>query len=259
MRLRELRARHCESRADGVSLLRHRRRAAAARLGDLCDFGLSEQRDVAADLLRRVCGRGQRGTDLGDAPTIRVPRKDRLCESEVLRVEADDLEPPIAERRERPCRAAQLRCEALLSYGLDARARLDHRDQPARGLEPERRRHRLLEERACGHRRRPVSPRERGAPGREPIELREDEVERPTADEHRRRVDDVLARRAEVDVVGGVADRSAQLANQRLRGVSDLAARVGDGRGVEQLGAARSGDPRSSVLGNQAERCTGVC
>ena len=154
---------------------------------------------------------------------------DGLGQRELLGVEADDLERSIAQRRERACGSAELRREPLLLYDSERSPRVDHTDEPAGGLQPERRRHRLLQEGARGHRRRPVRAGERSAPGGQPIELREDEVERSTSDEHRRRVDDVLARRPEVDVVGGVAaDGAAQLAHERLGGVSDLAARVGD-------------------------------
>ena len=86
----------------------------------------------------------------------------------------------------------------------------------------------------------------------------EDEVEGSTSDEHRRRVDDVLTRRPEVDIVGGVAaDGATQLAYERLGGVSDRTARVGDSPGVVELGAARLGDPRCGVLGDEAD--SGTC
>ena len=58
-----------------------------------------------------------------------------------------------------------------------------------------------------------MSTGERGTAAGEPVELREHERDGATRDEHRGRVDDVLARRPEVDVVGGlVADRLARSA-----------------------------------------------
>ncbi len=171
MSLRELRVRHRERRADRIALLRHRRRPAGGRLGHFAHFGLSEQRDVSSDLLRGVCGCDQRRPDLRDAPAIRVPREHGLGQCELLGVEADDLERSIAQRRERARGSAELCREPLAPYDSKRSPCVDRADEPAGGLQSERGRHRLLQERARGHRRRPVRAGERSARGGESIEL----------------------------------------------------------------------------------------
>ena len=104
----------------------------------------------------------------------------------------------VAERRERPRGAAELRGEAVVADRDEAFARLLQRHEPAGDLEPERRRQRLLEEgpATIGVER---CLRELGQPALDGREIRENEVERAARDEHRRGVHDVLARRAAVD------------------------------------------------------------
>ena len=70
----------------------------------------------------------------------------------------------LAERRERPRRAAELGGEPVWrGRPRGARARVEHRDEPAGRLEPERRRHRVLEHCPPRHRRVAVRARERRA------------------------------------------------------------------------------------------------
>ena len=62
--------------ADRIVLVRHRRRAAAAlhrRVGDLGDFGLRQQRQVAANLAQRSAHEPQRAGDVGEAAALGVP------------------------------------------------------------------------------------------------------------------------------------------------------------------------------------------
>ena len=95
---------------------------------------------------------------------------------------------------------------------------------------------------------------ERGASFGEPVELREHECGGATRDEHRGRVDDVLAGRAQVDVVGSVvAGCSAELADERLRRVPDRAAVAREALRVVELGAARLADPSGGFLRDEAE------
>ena len=122
--------------------------------------------------------------------------------------------------------------------------RLEHADEPRRGLEPERRRQRLLQQRARDHRRRAVRLGERGAGGGHPRDVGQHELERAPADEHRGRVDDVLAGRAVVHVAGGIAaDGGAQRAHERLGRIADAASLARDAVAVE---AARRDRPRRS-------------
>ena len=84
-----------------------------------------------------------------------MPRQHRLLELELGREEAGDRDPVGTERRQRARRAAELRGEPRASSRACARAVTTATSQPA-AFEPERRRHRLLEERPRGHRRQPV-------------------------------------------------------------------------------------------------------
>ena len=111
--------------------------------------------------------------------------------------------------------------------------------EPAGRLEAERRRHRLLKERSCGHRRRAVSAGELRTSVGEALELCQHEPDGATGDEHRGRIHDVLARCSEMDEVSGlVADGRPELADERLRRVSDPSPVFGEPRGVEELGPA---------------------
>ena len=254
VRVGQARTRHREGRADGIALLRHRRGSSARRLSDLAHLALREEHDVATDL----CGRSRRSVqcraELCDALAVRVPREHGLPEPELLCVEPGDLECLVPESGERPCSATELGCEPLVSHGDESPARLENRDEPACRLEPERRRHRLLEEGARSHRRRAVGTGERGTSVGEPVELREHECDGAARDEHRGGVDDVLAGRTQMDVVGSlVADGRAELADERLRRVPDPAAVGGETGGVVELGAARISDASGCVLRDDAE------
>ena len=61
--------------------------------------------------------------------------------------------PLVAEARERSGRSAQLRRQPLSGDLLESHARLDDRGEPAGGLEAERRRHGVLQERSGDHQR----------------------------------------------------------------------------------------------------------
>ena len=65
-----------DRRADGIALVRHRRRAAAAGrrgLERFGDFRLHEQRYIARELSQRADEKTERGRDLRDAIALRVP------------------------------------------------------------------------------------------------------------------------------------------------------------------------------------------
>ena len=240
--------------ADGIPLLRHRRGTASRRLGDLAHLGLGEEHDVAADLRGRPCGCIQRRAELRETLAVRVPGEQRLREPEFLCVEADDLEGVVSEGGEGSRGATELGSEALVADGCESPTRLEHGEEPPRRLQPERRRHRLLEERARRHRRRAMSAGELRAAVREAVELGQHERGGVPRDEHRSRVDDVLARRSQVDVLGRVGPhRSPELADERLGRVPDGAAVICDARSVEEIGTARLADPRGGVRRDEAD------
>ena len=136
-----------------------------------------------------------------------MPGEHGLGEIQLPGEDADDLQRVVPEGGERPRGAAELCRQTLGVDGREPPARLERGDEPARRLEPERGRNRLLEEGARCDRRRAVVTSETGASVCEPVELREHERPGTTGDEHRRRVDDVLARGPEMDVVGRVLAR----------------------------------------------------
>ena len=103
-------ARPCEGRADRVALVRHRRRAARRRLGDLADLGLGEQdrrraRSFRARRRRRRARRRARRSACGSCATAAPARRGPSSR----RVETEHLGPCVAERGERPGGAAELR------------------------------------------------------------------------------------------------------------------------------------------------------
>ena len=101
----------------------------------------------------------------------------------------------------------------------------------------------MLQECPGDHQRLAVLARERRGGRRHVVGLGEHERERPPGDEHRGRVDDVLARRAAVYVARRlVADRARESANQWLGEVADSAAFVHELLEVEALGVAGAGD-----------------
>ena len=111
----------------------------------------------------------------------------------------------------------------------------------------------MLQECPGDHQRVAMLGRERCGCRRHVVCLREHERECPPGDEHRRRVDDVLAGGAAVDVTRRLlADGARQSANQRLRKVADSAAFVHELLEVEALGVAGLGDLGCDVRGHRA-------
>ena len=163
----------------------------------------------------------------------------------------EDLRASLSDRRERADRSAELRGQPPRPNRLEAAARLEQRDEPARNLEPERRRQRLLQQRSRSHRRRPLRLGQRGQGGREPVELGQYQVERSPCDEHRGGVHDVLARGAPVDVACGVsADGVPKSLHERLRGASDGAPALEQIVEVVQISAALLRDRSGGVFGD---------
>ena len=182
----------------------------------VCDRSATSSADLGEDA-RRDAERERRARRSG--PRLVCHGTTGSTRSSSPRSAAQHLEPAVAERGERAGRAAELDREARRRESRPAAAaRSTSADEPAGGLQPEGGRHGLLQQRPAGHRRRPVASRARPAQadGRA-VELGQDEAQRAAGDEHRRRVHDVLARRAVVDAVGGVAaDALAQRPHERL-------------------------------------------
>jgi hypothetical protein len=204
LRLRLARAGDGEDARDRVALVRHRGRRAALRLRDLADLVLAQQPDVESDLRGRAGGDADRRAELGDAHAVRVPGGDGVGEVEALREEPRHLQPLPTERGQRSDGTAELGREALVPDADKCLAGLEKTEEPHGGLEPECGRLRLLEQRPADHQGRAVRLGEPGTHFGERVEGVEDDAQCGARDDHRRAVEDVLARRALVDVLGGV-------------------------------------------------------
>jgi hypothetical protein len=123
-----------------------------------------------------------------------VPRQRRLVEPERGGVAREHLRPEAVERAGRP---AELRRGAERG---EAPAGGVERAHPARGLEPERGRHGLLEQRAPDHRRGAVVGGEPCGGVRGGGEVLAQRHQRVADDEHRGGVEDVLARGPAMDL-----------------------------------------------------------
>ena len=164
-------------------------------------------------------GDGERGAELGDGTRFVCHGTTGSCEAELLGVAPQHLEAVVAERRERAGRAAELRRRAARAGCASGRVapRAAPTSQPA-AFSPN------VVGTACWSSVRPAITvarcvvREPGAlaPRRRRV-ARATSAERVARDEHRGGVEDVLARRAPVDVAGGVAsDGVRERADERL-------------------------------------------
>ena len=181
--------------------------------------------------------------ELGDPLPVGVPRHLRLGQVELVCVEARHLETPVAERCERSRGTPELGREAVAADPLEAVEGIHQRDQPDGALQPERRRHGVLEERPPGHRRRSVRARKLRAAGGGRVEPAADESERPLRDEHRGRVHDVLAR-------GPPVDEAGRLPADRRDAARERAAR----RGSRRRGPPRRARQRRRAPGGSGRR-----
>ena len=123
----------------------------------------------------------------------------------------------VAQGRERSRGAAELRGQAQL---CKPPARVDDPDEPARSLQPERRRHRLLEQRPARGDRGAMCVGELRGRVRHAVELGNDDRRRVARDERGRGVEDVLAGGAPVNLIRALA----QPAHERLDGIARAAA-----------------------------------
>ena len=259
MRAGERTARAGQRRLDRVPLLRHRRRAATRRLAHFVHLRLGEQDDVEPDLSADSRDRRERRAELGDAHAVRVPRQRRHGQLELPRERVDDAHAVVPQRRERPGRPAELHREAALTDLLETRAGIEQRDEPAGRDQAERGRDRLLEERSRRHRRRAVLAGERRARVCCRVDVSQHQSHRVAGDEHRRRVEHVLARRPQMDeALVLLADAGTERTDERLRGVADRTSVVQQPVPAVRVGiGARRGDRICGRAGNEADRCAG--
>ena len=139
----------------------------------------------------------------------------------------DDARAVLGQRGERSRRPAELDGQSRLGKLAQTPPRIEKPDEPACRNEAERRRHRLLEQRPRRHRRAPVSPCEPRALLGGSVDVAQDVRDALPGDEHRSSVEDVLARRAEVDeLLVLVPDARAQRADERLDRVPHRASLV---------------------------------
>ena len=188
-----------------------------------------------------------------------MPRQRRSRKAELAGVELEQRDAAVAEAGERSGGSAQLRRQPFPGDLLEPYACLDDRGQPAGGLEAERGRHGVLQERSRDHRRLAVIACERRSRRRDAVGFGEHQRERPAGDEHRGRVEDVLARRAAVHVPRRVlADRAGEGTHERLDGIADGAALREELLEVEAVGVAGAGDLGRELCRNRAGGRAGV-
>ena len=142
-----------QHRGDRVALVGHGRGAARRRLGHLGDLGLAEQRDVARDLRDppAVTPARRRARRSGPGPRARGAAGRRA------RAGAEWARPRrvTGRRAGRACpRRRRTRPRAGRADPDEPRGARRGARQPAGRLQPERGRHRVLEQRPPGHRRR---------------------------------------------------------------------------------------------------------
>ena len=228
--------------ADGVALVRHRRRAAAplAALGDLADLGLREQHDVERDLAERPGARSRaRAPSARDAHARVCHGQRRLGQPELgarARRPRGPVSPSAASVPDRP---AELHGQpAARASTSRARRRALPTSQP-RPCSPN------VVGSACWSSVRATIGVSRCA-SREPGAGVGDARRRRSssgssarrADEHRGGVDDVLARRAVVHVRRGLAaDARAQRATSGLGRIPAAPASTAIALGSKQLGS----------------------
>ena len=209
--------------ADRVPLLGHRRRATALGLGHLADLGLAQERHVQADLRDRPGGDARARLRAPRPGPGSCARADRLAQARAPRRAAARPRGPRrrAPRASRPRRRAG-RPAAHPGHAPERRASPPERRRASRP--PSGRTSSAPPAGAASSRPSASS----GAPRRaaahsagDRAERLVDQLERPARDQHRRGVEDVLARRAAVDVARPprLPTASRQSADERLHRV----------------------------------------
>ena len=240
-------ARQRAHRDRGVALVRHGRRPAAGALAHLAHLGLGEQDDVG----RRSWRRRPAAAAEGGAQLDQAMRS--VCHGATgsARPSSRAYRPPTSGPRSpsaasEPTAPPSWARSRSLAHARDQRARL-RAPKPAGRLQPERRRHGLLHQRAAGDR---ASAGARG-PGRRsarpPGRATRDQAERAPGDQHRSAVDDVLARRAEVDEARRLGASPARIA--RTSGSAGLPAALPSRHSCSM--SYRSARQRSPIVAGQ--------
>ena len=195
------------------------------------------------------CGR-ERPRQLRDRRADRVPGNRGFPQVEL------DCELPVnvdavgSERSQRSASAAELRRQPL-GDRAEPCAGLDEAHEPRCRLVPEGRRHGLLEQRPRSHHRSPVLDRELRARIGRALERAVDQTERVPGDEHRRGVEDVLARRSPVDIFRvRLSDAFADRTDERLDWVTGQTSRFAELSRVVEVDVARVDDRRSGCCGD---------
>ena len=182
-----------------------------AALGQLADLGTGQGQHVGRHLAQRARGEGERAGEVGDRGAQGVPGQRGFGQAQFARVGRRrasrptaaawrcSLPPRTPEGRQGARRAAQLGGERA-AHRPQPVPRVEHQRAPAGGLEAEGRRHRVLGQGAARHRRVPVGGASRASASAVRARSAEDEVQGAGRHQHHRRVQDVLAGRAPVDV-----------------------------------------------------------
>ncbi len=224
------------------------------RLVDLFHLGLHHQLHIKGDFGAGAGDEAEEATDLGDAVAYRVPGDGRLPQPKFPHQGGLDLEPAVAERRQRSGGAAEFADQHARPQFAKALPVPVEGRQVGCDLVPEGDRDCLLEIAAARHRGVAVAFREIRKRVRDRHEVRLDEFERLADLQHRRGVGDVLG--------GGapMAPFAETAATQRHQLLHDRQHRIADPLGLSlQLGEVVFSDGTmaqnfiAGVLRNDAE------
>ena len=164
------------------------------------------------DLAHRAGGDAERRGDSRDAIALGVPGQIGLGQRRApRRAIAATAGPASPSEASVPTAPPNCSGSAVADAERVERAQLAHGErEPARRLEAEGDRRRLLQERPAGHHRVAVPLGERRGALGDAVQLAHEQVEAVAHLEHQRGVDDVLARRAPVHVAARLAHRRAR-------------------------------------------------
>ena len=237
---------------DRVVLVRHRRRPAGALgdLGQLADVTLGEQHDVQTDLGDRCGGQPPSPGDRCRRAPLRVAGCRSRGQIQARGEALDDDRMPLAERRPVAGRAAEPdRRRHITERG----GSLGETVMPSAGHSGERRGQGVLAERPGDHRHVAVTCLQAVDHGAGVAQAGAHDLGAPPHHHERRCVDDVLARRAAMDVLGGrLAHVLAEGRHEGDHRVAAVGCLVEDGRHVELLHQAGAGDRLRGGLGDVA-------
>ena len=173
---------------------------------------MPEQRNITANLAERAACDAKGSGKTRESVSMGVPWQIRQGETQTLGETLGDSEAVWCERRERARCSAELQHADILQCGGDGPPLPYEGVQPARGFESERDRRRLLQPGSARHGCSGMASRMVCRGRRGTIEAGEQHRHRALKLQHRRRVENVLARGAPVNIPRGIAiDRLHQL------------------------------------------------